>query len=112
MEQLKKELCITPLTENWFPTITLDTQELLKTLELDNEKLEDIDLAKLLDEINYLTTETITDNLENLVKETIRNNHYVIKRFIKSTKGQPINNYGENMQDLIDHIIKNQIGVK
>ena len=110
--ELKKELYITPHTENWFPGYKMDTQELLKTLELDDEKLEDIDLAKLLDEINYLTIRYVGDNLESIINETIRTNSLDLKYFIKDTKGQPVNNYGENIQDLIDYIIKNQIGVK
>lgn len=76
--------------------VELDTKQLLEELGLQDEKLNDLELAKLLDEICYLTTKYVSKKLLVYVQNTLRWEQVNLKEYIQSTRGQEINNYGED----------------
>ena len=103
--QLHKKLYINLYKNIDEVLVKLDTEELLEELGLQDEKLNDLDLAKLLDEISYLTTKYVSGNLLNYVENTLRLERVNLREYIKSTKGLEINNYDEDED--YDFIIEN-----
>ena len=97
MSELQKHLNINLFAHIEECSVELNTPELLKELGFgEDEKLDDLELAKLTDEISYLTTKYVSENLLNYVENTLRLERVNLREYIKSTKGLEINNYDED----------------
>ena len=106
MSELQKHLNINLFAHIEECSVELNTPELLKELGFgEDEKLDDLELAKLSDEISYLTTKYVSENLLNYVENTLLWEQMNLNEYIQRTRGQEVNNYDEEMN--YDYIIEN-----